>query len=207
MSTTLALSKLMKTATSLPYYTPALGHRYFQPMLKARETLSAQSAQPSRESTPMPDASQAGIADVAPGAAGPNPTSSTTNLVDTQTLFESFGQFLRYGKEYMDENPLVGEPGSFVFTSSKQHLQAQQDLAAKKAAQQAVPKLHIEVKASSTPEPRPPTAQAKSDQPTSAKRSKNSDKSSTLGKPKRRKSKAPKSPGSPASPTSAISIG
>jgi len=101
----------------------------------------------------------------------------------------------------MDENPLVGEPGSFVFTSSKQHLQAQQDLAAKKAAQQAIPKLQIEVKSS------PPTAQAKPDQPTSAKRSKTSDKNPSLGKPKRRKSKAPKSPGSPASPTSAISIG
>ena len=198
----------MKTAISLPYYTPALGHRYFQPTQKARETLPAQSAQPSRESTPMPDAGQAGINDTATAPIGPSQTNSTT-LADTQTLFESFGQFLRYGKEYMDENPLVGEPGSFVFTSSKQHLQAQQDLAAKKAAQQAVPKLQIEVKPSPSPmpDPRPPTAQAKSDQPTSAKRSKNSDKSSSLGKPKRRKSKAPKSPGSPASPTSAISIG
>ena len=197
----------MKTAATLPFYTPALGHRYFQPTLKARETVSSQSAQPSRESTPMPDAGQASISDAAPGSAGLNSTSSTVNLADTQILFESFGQFLRYGKEYMDENPLVGEPGSFVFTSSKQHLQAQQDLAAKKAAQQAVPKLQIEVKPSPTPEPRPPTAQAKPDQPTSAKRSKNSDRSSNLGKPKRRKSKAPKSPGSPASPTSAISIG
>jgi len=189
----------MQTATALPYYKPALGHRYFQPTLKTRETLSIQSAQPSRESTPMPDAVQAGITDTA--TTSTVQTSSTVNIADTQTLFESFGQFLRYGKEYMDENPLVGEPGSFVFTSSKQHLQAQQDLAAKKAAQQAIPKLQIEVKSS------PPTAQAKPDQPTSAKRSKTSDKNPSLGKPKRRKSKAPKSPGSPASPTSAISIG
>jgi mediator of RNA polymerase II transcription subunit 6 len=102
----------------------------------------------------------------------------------------------------MDENPLVGEPGSFVFTSSKQHLQSQQDLAAKKAAQQALPKVHVNTKAAPTPEPtRPPTPQNKPDGP---KRTKTMEKTGEVRKPKRRKSRVPKSPGSPASPVSAI---
>jgi mediator of RNA polymerase II transcription subunit 6 len=30
----------------------------------------------------------------------------------------------QYGDEFMDENPLLGEPGAFVFTNSKSHIDA-----------------------------------------------------------------------------------
>lgn len=37
-----------------------------------------------------------------------------------QLLAESYNLSSRYGKEYMDENPLVGEPGSFILSKSRE---------------------------------------------------------------------------------------
>jgi mediator of RNA polymerase II transcription subunit 6 len=54
---------------------------------------------------------------------------------DERALLESLNLSTRFGDEYVDENPLIGEPGSFVFSSTQTHLRAQQ---AAKAAQSAV---------------------------------------------------------------------
>lgn len=35
-------------------------------------------------------------------------------------LLESYSLSVRYGKEYMDDNPLVGEPGSFILSKSRE---------------------------------------------------------------------------------------
>ena len=35
-----------------------------------------------------------------------------------QLLAESYTLSLRYGQEYMDDNPLLGEPGSFILSKS-----------------------------------------------------------------------------------------
>lgn len=104
----------------------------------------------------------------------------------------------------MDENPLIGEPGSFVFTSSKQHLQTQQDQAAKKAAQLAVPKPTLALKTAPTPEPSHPPSPVVKTEALGGKKNKGGERGG-LPKAKRRKSKATQS--SPASPISAISIG
>ena len=37
-----------------------------------------------------------------------------------QTLAESYQLSLNYGDEYMDENPLIGEPGSFRINKTKE---------------------------------------------------------------------------------------
>lgn len=37
-----------------------------------------------------------------------------------QLLAESYTLALRYGNEYMDENPIVGEPGSFILSKSRE---------------------------------------------------------------------------------------
>ena len=44
---------------------------------------------------------------------------SFTDLRGASLLAESFGLSLRYGKEYMDETPLVGEPGNFILQKSR----------------------------------------------------------------------------------------
>ena len=42
--------------------------------------------------------------------------SAGSSLQDTRTLAESFSLLSRYGDEFMDEHPLVGEPGSFILS-------------------------------------------------------------------------------------------
>ena len=37
-----------------------------------------------------------------------------------QALAESYHLSVRYRKEYMDDNPLVGEPGSFILSKSRE---------------------------------------------------------------------------------------
>jgi mediator of RNA polymerase II transcription subunit 6 len=43
---------------------------------------------------------------------------TASTFQDTRTLAESLNLFLRYGDEYMDESPLVGEPGSFIMSKA-----------------------------------------------------------------------------------------
>lgn len=49
---------------------------------------------------------------------GAHTSSAGSALQDTKTLAESFALLSRYGDEFMDENPLVGEPGSFILSKS-----------------------------------------------------------------------------------------
>jgi mediator of RNA polymerase II transcription subunit 6 len=43
---------------------------------------------------------------------------TASTFQDTRTLAESLNLFLRYEDEYMDETPLVGEPGSFILSKA-----------------------------------------------------------------------------------------
>jgi mediator of RNA polymerase II transcription subunit 6 len=43
-----------------------------------------------------------------------------TQFQDSRTLEEALILLTRYGNEYMDENPLVGEPGSFILSKSSE---------------------------------------------------------------------------------------
>lgn len=197
LSVTLALSKLLDTSASLPTYTPALGHRYFPPLVKPTADPSSTVAQSAREESLAPETlPQPSTPRDMPAA---QPAANIADSKDVQILFESFNQFLKYGNEYMDENPLIGEPGSFVFSSSKQHLQAQQMTAQRTQANKAM------AKQSNTPQPTVPSTPQPVPEPTVTRKIvKPLDKLATAGppKPKRRKSKAPTSPSSPLNPAS-----
>lgn len=57
-------------------------------------------------------------------ASSTKPPLSTKNTSEYDSqglklLAESFSLSSRYGSEYMDENPLVGEPGSFILSKSR----------------------------------------------------------------------------------------
>ena len=60
----------------------------------------APSQQASKENTPVPD--------------GVNLPSRSADTPGSRTLVEAYAMSLRYGDEYMDDHPLVGEPGSFL---------------------------------------------------------------------------------------------
>lgn len=76
-----------------------------------------QASQQSKENTPMPDAGPASSAETqSTSKAGLGISNTSSNYQDTRSLAESFNLFTRYGDEFMDENPLVGEPGSFILS-------------------------------------------------------------------------------------------
>lgn len=62
----------------------------------------------------MPDAENPARVPLVGSQAG----NTASTFQDTRTLAESLHLFLRYEDEYMDENPLVGEPGSFIMSKA-----------------------------------------------------------------------------------------
>ncbi|KAJ5180307.1 hypothetical protein N7492_003517 [Penicillium capsulatum] len=113
LSAVTSLSRLMKTASTLPTFTSSYGHTYMPPVARTAEP-GQQAPQQSKENTPMPDAGPTSSTETSKAGLGISTTNS--NYQDTRSLAESFNLFTRYGDEFMDENPLVGEPGSFIMS-------------------------------------------------------------------------------------------
>ena len=112
------MTKLLSTASALPIFTPSLGYTYIPPTPKSVvPTTSTQVNQISKEDTPVSGTQEAnGVTKV------PSVSKITTEADDQsiQLLAESWSLSLRYGNEYMDENPLVGEPGSFIMSKTRE---------------------------------------------------------------------------------------
>ena len=140
--------------------------------LKATE---AQLIQGSKEASPLPDALP-GTKKV-PASTNPN----ASNYVDIRLLEESLNITLKYGDEYMDENPITGQPGDFHLstTGRKEKDKLMVPAAAKFPASTASAK------------PSAPPTPLKTDIPPARKGSKADKSPRTPGmpKPKRRKSK------------------
>ncbi len=112
---------------------------------------------------------------------------------DSLALFDSLNLSLRFESEYMDENPLQGEPGSFVFSATKERLHARHQRQEQEQAKlQTQDRQSVSAAPTPTPDPRagagvvPPRKGSKSERGSTA--------TSAPPKPKRRKSKAPTSP-------------
>ncbi|KAL3457835.1 MED6 mediator subfamily complex component-domain-containing protein [Aspergillus heterothallicus] len=129
LSAVTSLTSLLKTASTLPIFSPSHGHTYLPPAPKSTEAGPGQPTQASKENTPMPDPdAMSKTHHQSLDGAGQVTTSSAVH--DMKTLAESFNLLSRYGDEFMDESPLMGEPGSFILSrtgeadrgaASKQH--------------------------------------------------------------------------------------
>lgn len=114
-----SLNKFFSTASTLPLFTPSIGHTWFPPTAKPVTTaMNARPGQSSKEGTPMPG-TPAGSVDGSKVPLAPKATSGS-GYQELQTLAESYHLSRVYENEYMDENPLVGEPGSFRITKTKE---------------------------------------------------------------------------------------
>ncbi|KAL8898862.1 MAG: hypothetical protein Q9207_006482 [Kuettlingeria erythrocarpa] len=110
-----SLSNMTALASTQPSFTPALGHTYLPPAPKtAASAQSTQMSQTSKESTPMP-----GTQDSTLTRKSSKPSMSEDHQ-SAQLLQSSLNLSLLYGNEYMDDNPLVGEPGSFIITKTRE---------------------------------------------------------------------------------------
>jgi mediator of RNA polymerase II transcription subunit 6 len=127
------LQRFNSTAASMPYFNPIQGYSY-RPSSNLGSQRGIESARHSRANSPLPGASQVS----SQGFAAQSKPQESQAGQDERALLESLTLATRFGDEYVDENPLIGEPGSFVFSSTQTHLRAQQ---AAKAAQGAVKSL------------------------------------------------------------------
>lgn len=120
LSTVTSLTKLLSTASSLPSFTPSLGHTYLPPVPKnPTPGSSLQATQASKEGTPMPGGgTPLPATQETATTAKASKTTSDTGLQGVHMLAYSYDLSDRYANEYMDENPIVGEPGSFKLSKS-----------------------------------------------------------------------------------------
>ncbi|KAJ5338890.1 hypothetical protein N7452_005618 [Penicillium brevicompactum] len=171
LSAVTSLSQLMKTASTLPTFTSSYGHTYMPPGARKEKESQSQSQQ-SKEPTPMPEALPDSQSSKSLNVAG------TSNIQDTRTLAESFSLFTRYGEEFMDESPLVGEPGSFILSRNG-------ETAGKAAPKPTVPA--VAAAASGTPLPvRASTPQVRVETPGKTEKSPPPSGSGDKGKKKKR---------------------
>lgn len=133
------------------------------------KTNDPQIGQASKENTPLPDSLQA------PRKAIGSSTSSAYQ--SNRLLEETLNITLRYGDEYMDENPITGAPGAFNLSSTGR----------KEPSRLAVPV----TKPLQMPGKVPPSAPTLKTDIAPEKKGNKTDKSPRTpgGKPKRRKSK------------------
>ena len=121
---------MLSAASSLPTFTPARGHTYFpsttQPQANPSSTFPV--TQASETGSPAPLLTTTATEKDLPTTkesinvteASQNSQAKTANDVQSSALFgQSFDFYLRYGAEYMDENPLTGEPGSFILSRAR----------------------------------------------------------------------------------------
>ncbi|KAL4976138.1 mediator of RNA polymerase II transcription subunit 6 [Aspergillus desertorum] len=113
LSAVTSLTSLLKTASTLPNFTPSHGHTYLPPAPKSTDVSQpGVQAQPSKENTPMLDADATNKTQHFTGLQ----TGTGLAVHDMRSLAESFNLVARYGDEFMDESPLMGEPGSFILS-------------------------------------------------------------------------------------------
>ena len=113
------LDKLASTVSTLPIFTPAVGHTWSPPTAKPlAAAINARPDQVGKDDTPIP------------GSPAPSVNRSKSSLTlkantgsdyqQQKLLYDTYEMCEKYGDEYMDENPLVGEPGNFRINKVKE---------------------------------------------------------------------------------------
>ena len=109
---------MFSAASVLPKFTSSVGHTYLPPAPNGlHPALNLQFNQTSKESTPAPGVSEANTSTKLPLAPK---LVIQPHYQSFQVLTESYRLSTRYGNEFMDENPLVGEPGSFILSKPRE---------------------------------------------------------------------------------------
>lgn len=112
---------MVSIASTLLDFTPALGHTYL-PLTQTPGT-DLQASQSSRSGTPLqPTGTPKPQTQDSSSSKGTTASKLTAyeDIQGTQLLEASYELLLRYGNEYMDENPLIGEPGSFKLSKTRE---------------------------------------------------------------------------------------
>ena len=130
LTTSVYLQEVFEISKSMSHYSPATGHTYLPPTYESAPKAIASS----RLGTPGPEAETSSQV----GSSQPVVGTETSETEFSDAFFmSSFILTQRHGNEYMDENPLVGEPGAFVYGTTTRQVEARNKAQAEKAASQA----------------------------------------------------------------------
>ncbi|KAG4026843.1 hypothetical protein MFRU_036g00760 [Monilinia fructicola] len=105
-----SLTNAISKVSELPNFSPSLGHTYMPPVLPRAKAITTAFSQISKENTPMPDSLSTETKNTS--------TSTSNNVLAHHLLEETLNISLKYGDEYMDENPITGTPGDFHFSTT-----------------------------------------------------------------------------------------
>jgi mediator of RNA polymerase II transcription subunit 6 len=121
------LQQVADLSQDITHWSPATGYSYLPPSYEAPKAAATASRIGSPTLAPTDaDASQGTTTAQAADSTAPTIESSDALLMQSLNLTN------RFGDEYMDENPLIGEPGAFVFTNTRNAVDARN-----KASEQA----------------------------------------------------------------------
>jgi mediator of RNA polymerase II transcription subunit 6 len=212
LSVSTQLQELIELSKDMSHFAPATGHTYVPPsfdLAKATAASRSGSRAGSRAGSPGPDQTQ---------QPGTQPTANPLESFNDGFFLRSLDRTEAYYEEYIDENPLQGEPGSFVLTESwrktltrrEEEKKRAEDAAAKQsaAANTASQPTQLSIStagigsqtqsglqsSTSTPKPATPATESFSRKGSIASLP-------NKAKEKRRKSKGPGALASPATPT------
>ncbi|CAM1508198.1 Fc.00g050460.m01.CDS01 [Cosmosporella sp. VM-42] len=161
MTISSVIAQGLPAAERIRKWRPSLGHVY---QLPSNQPAARSKALESKAGTPMPQVA----ADIAPAA----PTQNNDEKALERLAEESFMIQMKYGGEYIDENPITGRPGEFHLSST---------------GRKVVPPPQLAREGGIGPISGPPTINTKLDDKKDSKEK--TPKSATMPKPKRRKSK------------------
>lgn len=144
------LAKFYNTAKNLPTFEPERGYSYLPQSTSTQKTASTNvsatgTPSRSREGSLVPGAGaetqSLRSASLLPETNG-NTSSQGSNYQQAMMLAESFKNTLEFADDFLDENPLIGEPGNFTYTLTtqavkKRRADAEAELAALTAAAKA----------------------------------------------------------------------
>lgn len=116
-NTTLAMDKVVNTASPLPKFSATYGHTYIEPKHKPVPVQSGVDMPQSKVGTPIPETTNQVNVNVR--EQGLN-TQTDLEQSDERTLRAALQMTLRHGKHYGDDAPLIGEPGNFRYSTAKE---------------------------------------------------------------------------------------
>jgi mediator of RNA polymerase II transcription subunit 6 len=120
------MQQMAEISKNMTHWTPATGYSYFPPSHEANKAATTSASRiGSPTLAPTDPADMAGSQSQAAGAPTQvtDPVASETEFSDA-LFMHSLNLTNAYGDEYMDENPLKGEPGAFVFEASRTAINA-----------------------------------------------------------------------------------
>ncbi|KAF1943336.1 hypothetical protein EJ02DRAFT_443405 [Clathrospora elynae] len=187
------MQQMAELSKNMTHWSPATGYSYFPPSYEAAKTATSPTVAPTD-----PDAAASQSQSAAATAQATDAVASTTEFSDA-LFMHSLNLTNAFGDEFMDENPLKGEPGAFVFEGTRTAVKARNK--AQEQAAQAIQLAPVAAKADTQPPSVAPSVAATPmpvATPTAAQESQ-SRKGSVAPAPKKKKDRR-KSQAGPASP-------